>query len=407
MNRGTGSAPTVLISAGDASGELHAAALARELVTQVPGMRLIGLGGPQMQKAGVALVADQEELAVGGLVEVLRDLGGIVGTWRRMVRCLRDERPDLAILVDSYDFNIPFAKQVRRLGIPVLYFISPQVWAWRKGRMKKVARRVDRMAVIFPFEETLWREAGVDAEFVGHPLVDRIPEALPGDRAGIRDALGLDADRPLVVLLPGSRRNELRSTLPVHLQAAAALHARNPRVAFSLALAPSLDAALAHGLVDAAGLPSDLAIQLVEGRTYDAIRAADAALAMPGTVTVETALLGTPQVVAGRMNGLTAAIARRVVDVPSFTMPNLILGETVIPEFIQEDARPEPVAEALLALLGGEARERQLAAIRRLRGVLGRGGAAARAATLARSMIEARHAAGPAGEEVPLGSPRS
>jgi len=377
---------TVLVSAGDASGELHAAALAEALRAVEPDARIIGLGGSAMEKAGVLLVAHQEALAVGGLLEVARDLGQIVKTWFLMVRALREERPDLVVLVDSPDFNIPFARRAKRLGIPVLYFITPQVWAWRRGRMKKVARRVDRMAVIFPFEREIWADASVPVDFVGHPLVDRLGGLERPEPGPARAALGLDPERPLVALLPGSRRNEVRSSLPIQLEAAAALHARAPRVAFALALAPTISADLVEPLVAAAGLPATLQLDIRAGRTYEVLRAADAALSKPGTITVEAALLGTPMVVAARVNPLTAFIARRVVEVPSFTMPNLIAGESVVPEFLQEEADPERIADALAALLCGEARERQLAQLAMVRERLGAGGAAERAAQIVREM---------------------
>ena len=183
---------SVLISAGDASGELHAAALAEELRRREPGVRLFGLGGPAMEKAGVELIVPQHELAVGGLVEVLVDLPRIVKAWRRMTRALVESRPDLVILVDSPDFNLPFAKRARKLGVPVLYYVSPQVWAWRRGRIRRIAARVDRLAVIFPFEPAVYAGTGLAVDFVGHPLLDRLaPLAAATDSASARRALGL------------------------------------------------------------------------------------------------------------------------------------------------------------------------------------------------------------------------
>jgi lipid-A-disaccharide synthase len=384
---------TVLVCAGDASGELHAASLVEALRGLDPEARFLGLGGAEMEKAGVRLVVHQRELAVGGLVEVARDLRRIVSAWRRMARALRDARPDLVVLVDSPDFNIPFARRARRAGVPVLYYVSPQVWAWRPGRVRKLARRVDRMAVIFPFETEFYAGSGLRVDFVGHPLVDRLRGlARDGDATARRRALGLDPDRPLVALLPGSRRNEVRSTLPLQLRVAAQVHARDPRVAFAVAVAPTIPRATVDEAVARAQLPSLLSLAVFEGRTYDVLLAADCALAKPGTVTVEAALLGTPLVVAARANPLTAFVARRVVRLPTFTMPNLIAGRPVVPEFLQEQARPERIAETLLALLSGEERARQQAALARVRERLGPGGAAVRAARIAQEMI-----AGPAG----------
>jgi lipid-A-disaccharide synthase len=377
----------VLFSAGDASGELHAAALAEELSRRAPGVEMFGLGGPGMEKAGVELIVPQRDLAVGGLVEVLLDLPRIVSVWRRMTRALVERRPDLVILVDSPDFNLPFAKRAKRLGVPVLYYVSPQVWAWRAGRVRKIAARVDRLAVIFPFEPAVYAGSGVRVDFVGHPLLDRLAPLADGtDRAPARRALGLDAERPLVLLLPGSRRNEVRRTLPLQLAVAKALHARDPRVGFAVAVAPSIARESIDQALAKVPLPALLDLTVIEGRTHEAIRAADVALAKPGTVTLEVALLGTPLVVTTRVNAFTAWLIRRLVRVSSYTMPNLIAGRPVVPEFLQEDADPARIAEALLALLAGPAREAQLAGLAGVREALGGGGAAARAARIAEEM---------------------
>jgi lipid-A-disaccharide synthase len=378
---------TFFLSAGDASGELHAAALVEALRARAPGARFLGLGGGAMEKAGVELVVHQRELAVGGLVEVVRDVGRVVGAWRRLGLALRGARPDVVILVDSPDFNIPLARRARRLGLPVLYYVSPQVWAWRRGRIRKIARRVDRLAVIFPFEEEVYAGTGLRVDFVGHPLVDRLAglrEAAGRDER--RRALGLDPEARWVALLPGSRRNEVRDTLPLQLAVARVMHARDPRVRFAIAVAPSIPRATVEAGIAAAGLPSRLPLEIVEDRTYEVVLAADVALAKPGTVTVEVCLLGTPLVVAARAHPLTAAIMRRLVKVPSFTMPNLIAGRTVVPEFLQEDARPEAVADAIFERFAGPTREAQLRDFEAVRAQLGEGGAAERAASIALEM---------------------
>jgi lipid-A-disaccharide synthase len=377
---------SVLISAGDASGELHAAALAEELRRRAPGVRLFGLGGPAMEKAGVELVVPQHELAVGGLVEVLMELPRIVSAWRRMNRALVRRRPDLVILVDSPDFNLPFAKRAKRRGVPVLYYVSPQVWAWRQGRVRRIAARVDRLAVIFPFEPDVYAGTGLAVDFVGHPLLDRLTPLATRERADVRRALSLAADRPLVLLLPGSRRNEVRRTLPLQLAAARALHARDPRVAFAIAVAPSIAREAIDEAIAAETLPALLDLTVIEGRTHEAIRAADVALAKPGTVTLEVALLGTPLVVTTRVNPFTAWLIRRLVHVSSYTMPNLIAGRAVVPEFLQEEAEPDRIAEALSRLLSGPDREAQLQALGELPEALGGGGAARRAADIAQEM---------------------
>ncbi len=386
-------APTVLFSVGDASGDPYGAELVRELQRRHPQARFLGLGGTEMEKAGVELVVHQHELAVGGIVEVAASLGRVWSGWRRLGRALDRSQPDLVVLIDSADFNVPFARRARRSGAPVLYYILPQVWAWRRGRIRKLARRSDRLAVIFPFEVDVYRDEGVRVDFVGHPLVDAIADYRTGaDRAGLRRELGLPGGAPAVALLPGSRRNELAYQLPLQLAAARALREREPTAHFVLALAPSLRSEDARARVAAAGLQEAFPLRVVQGRTYDAITACDAALAKPGTVTVETALLGRPLVVAGRGNPLSAAILRRLVDVPAWAMPNLITGEQVVPEFLQEAAKPEVLAEALVGVLQGAGRERQLEGLRRMRDRLGGGGATARVAALAEAMLGADRA---------------
>ncbi|MCP5057403.1 MAG: lipid-A-disaccharide synthase [bacterium] len=378
---------TVFVSAGDVSGEQHAAALVEALNRRLPDLRFIGLGGPAMEKAGVELVVHQHEIAVGGLVEVLGDAGRIVNAWRRLRKTLK-ARPDLVVLVDAPDFNIPLARTARKAGIPVLYYVSPQVWAWRTRRIQKIARRVDRMAVIFPFEVDVYSGTGLPVTFVGHPVVDRLRPFLEGrDAASCRAALGLEGEGPWIALLPGSRRNEVRDTLPLQLEVVKAVHARDPRVRFVIGVAPSIPRETIDSRLREAALPSLVDLRVFEGRTHEVIRAADVALSKPGTVTVEIAVLGTPAVVAARAHPLTAFLMRRLVKVPSFTMPNLIAGETVIPEFLQEEAEPEPIAEALLARIAGPERGAQKEALGGVRARLGQGGAAERTADLVQEML--------------------
>lgn len=379
---------TVLVSAGDASGDLHAAAFVRALRAHVPDLRALGIGGAEMEKVGVELFVHQRELAVGGLVEVLSSVRRVLAAWRRLGEALATERPDLVVLVDSPDLNLPFARRARREGIPILYYVSPQVWAWRRWRIRKIARRVDRLAVIFPFEREIYANTGLPVDFVGHPLVERMTEfAALHDRATARAELDLDRERPLVLLLPGSRHNELRHGFDLKLETARVLHARRPDVAFAVAVAPTLEREEVERRIAAAGLPAGLRLDVIQGRTYEAVRASDVALAKPGTITVEVALLDRPLVVAARVHPLSALVARRLVHVPSFTMPNLIAGAPVVPEFLQEAARPERIALALEALLAGPAREIQLARLAQVRRRLGEGGAAARAAAIAAEMV--------------------
>jgi lipid-A-disaccharide synthase len=382
-----------MLSVGDASGDVVAADFVRELRKLRPGARFIGLGGSEMAGAGVELIARQESLAAGGFVELLPEIGGVVAVWRRMVAALRAFRPDLVVLVDSSGFNLPFAKRVRRLGIPTLYYVAPQIWGWRVGRLRKIRSRVSRLAVIFPFEPDFYAGAGVPAEYVGHPLVERIESARGLDREAAREALSLPADPPVVALLPGSRRGELRRLLPLQLAVARVLHARDPRLVFVMPRATTLDEASVARVVRDARLPSLLSLSIVDGRAQVVLRAADVALCKPGTSTLEAALLGCPLVVAGRSSWLTGRILRRLVRVDSLAMPNLIAGKPIVPELYQEDAVPERIADALQALLRGPERDRQLEALRVVRESLSRGGAARRAAEIASGMIVERLAA--------------
>lgn len=385
---------TLFVSANDASGDVHAAALVRALRPVVPDLRVVGLGGAELEKAGCELLVSQREIAVGGLVEVLPGLPRIVSAWRTLTRSLAELRPELVLLVDSPDLNLPLARRARRLGLPVLYYVCPQVWAWRRGRVRKIARRVDRMAAIFPFEVEVFAGTGLSVDFVGHPLVESTQRVLDEvSPAAARRALGLGEDDRVVALLPGSRRGEIAHVLPLFLETARALHARDPRLVFAIAVAPTVSLQDVVGLVRQAKLPSLLRVHTFEGRTHEVVRAARVALAKPGTVSLEVVLLGTPLVVAGRAHPLTAAVLRRVVRVPSLTMANLIAGAPVVPELLQEQARPERIALAVWTLLDGAAREAQLARFAALRRRLGDGGAAERAARIACEMLHGSPAA--------------
>jgi len=380
---------TVLLSVGDASGDVYAADFVRELRALRPGTRFLGMGGVEMEKCGVEIAVDQREIAVSGLAEILPELPRIVSVWRRMVSALRAATPDLVVLVDSSGFNLPFARRARRLGVPTLYYVSPQVWVWRSGRIRKIARRVNRLAVIFPFEPDIYAGTGLPVEFVGHPLVERVSSARI-DREEARDGLGVAPGARVVALLPGSRRGELHHMLPLHLEVARILHARDPRLHFLLPRASSLDREQLEAQVRAARLPALLDLDIVDGRAQEVLRAADVALLKPGTSTLEATLLETPMVVAARSSRLTAFLLRRLVKVDSYTLPNLIAGRPVVPELLQEEARPQRVADAVLALLEGPARMRQLEDLATVRASLAQGGAARRAAEIAAEMLVGR-----------------
>jgi lipid-A-disaccharide synthase len=378
---------TVMLSVGDSSGDVYAGDFVRELSRLRPGTHFLGMGGVELAKAGVEIVVDQREVAVGGLVELIPDLPRVVRAWRRMVGALRRVRPDLVVLVDSSGFNLPFARRARRQGIPTLYYVSPQVWGWRRGRIRTIARVVGRLAVIFPFEPEVYAGTGVPVEFVGHPLVERLAETARLDRPASRRALGLPQDARIVALLPGSRRSEIRHVLPLQLATARALHARDPRIHFVLPRAASVDRASLEQAIARARLPGLLGLEILDGDAQRVLRAADVALCKPGTSTLEAALLGCPLVVAARSNRLTAFLLRRLLRVDYLAMPNLIARSQVVPELLQEEADPERVADAVQSLLEGPARAAQLEQFSRMREILSRGGAARRAAEIAEEMI--------------------
>ncbi len=384
---------TVLISAGDASGDLHAADFARAFLARHKGARILGLGGDEMRRAGVELVVHQRELAVGGLFELAASLPRIVSVWRKMNRALARVQPELVVLVDSGGFNIPFAKRVRRrCDAKILYFVAPQVWAWRPGRIAKLARRVDRMAVLFPFEPAVYSQTDLPVDFVGHPLAERLGALVTEvDREAARSTLscpGVGCEQQRVVsLFPGSRSNEVRNHLPVQLAACALLHARLPDVCFLLAVAPTVSRVSVERMVAAAGLPGSLNLQVVDGRSREVMLACDVALAKPGTVTVELALLARPLVVVGKVNRLTALILRRTVRVPYYAMPNLIAEREIVPEFLQERAHPEAIAKAVSVLMDAPARQRQLKGLAEVRDLLSSSGAARRVSEIAGDML--------------------
>jgi lipid-A-disaccharide synthase len=363
-----------MISCGEPSGDLYAGALARELLRLDPSTVITGFGGEQLRRAGASLVADFQGLSVTGLLEVARVLPRTYAIYRRLLAHAEATRPDVFVAVDFPDFNFRLAHAMRRLGVPVVYYISPQLWAWRPGRMKTMQRITDRVLVIFPFEEEIYRRAGVAVEWVGHPLLDFV-EA-PKRRSAFLTGLGLDPARPVVALLPGSRINEVRAILPGLLEAARMIHLRSPATQFVLARAPHLADDLFAGLDGRSP-----AIAAIENATDDVLAAADVALLASGTVTVQAALRECPMVVVYRLSPLTYRLGRPFVQVNTFAMVNLVAGRQVVPELMQDDFTPEAVATQALALLDDPRRaDAMRAQLRDVRVKLGTPGASKRAA---------------------------
>ena len=331
----------VLISAGEASGDLYAGALVDALKKQAPDIEFFGCAGPNMRRAGVRQVVDSASLSVVGLVEVVTHLPRIHGEYRKLVDAARAERPDAAILTDSPDFHLRLAKQLKRLGIPVVYLVAPQVWAWRKGRLPLMRRLIDKLLCIFPFEEAFFAKHGIDAQYIGHPLTRLLRP--PTARIEMRRELGVRPDETLIALLPGSRKGEIARHLPFLKDAAQRIAGvRHPAPRFVLALPPGINIKERF---------SGSSIQIMEGRTWGVLACADLALAASGTVTIEAALLGTPMVTFYRVNRLSWLMGKLLVRVPFYSMVNLIAGRRIVPELIQGEMTGERLAGEALRLL--------------------------------------------------------
>jgi lipid-A-disaccharide synthase len=376
----------ILISAGELSGDLHAARLATALQART-GAQFFGMGGPRMREAGVDIVVDCREVAVVGLIEAWMKIPVVLRVLRQMQNEARQRKPALAILVDSGGIHLPLGKRLKKQKIPLVYFISPQVWAWRTHRVRTIRKLFQKVLVIFPFEERFYQREGVAAEFVGNPLVDEVRATK--SRAEFCAAHELDASRPLVAILPGSRRSELRFNVPVLADAVRELSAE-PRRQFVVAAAPGLARDLFAPLLDVGA-----AVKIVDGETYNAVGAADCAVVCSGTATVETALLGTPMVVVYRLSRFTASMARLMVRTRTFAMANLIAGKRIVPELIQDDFTAGKVAAEVRHLLDDPAARQEMKDdLSEIRARLGPGGATERAAdAIVRLLEENRGAA--------------
>lgn len=336
----------VMIVAGEASGDIYGAGLVCAVHARKPAVSFFGIGGKLMRGAGVETLVDSSEMAVVGLVEVLKHFDVIASAFVRLKRILLSDPPELLILIDYPGFNLRLAKVAKKAGVKVLYYISPQIWAWRQGRVRKIKRLVDHMAVILPFEAAFYEQAGVPVSFVGHPMADLVKVELPRDAAAV--SFGLDPSRPIVGLFPGSRRSEVSRLLPTILDAAKILHQQFPTLQFALPLASTLhDDDLAPYLAEAADLP----LIIVRERIHDLIRACHAVISVSGTVTLEIALVGTPLVIIYKLSPLTFQLAKRLVKVDFIGLCNIVAGEMVARELIQDDASPQQIAAEIGRIL--------------------------------------------------------
>lgn len=373
-----------LVVAGEASGDMYGAQVVRRLRERFPDARFFGLGGDRMREQGVELLSDISQTAVVGPFEAVGHFAGLFRLFRQLTsRVEAAPRPAAGIFIDFPDFNMRLARRAHLVGVPVIYYVSPQVWAWRPGRVRELGQIVDKMLVILPFEERIYRDAGLDAEFVGHPLVDTVSARLT--RQVFLTRYRLDPGRPLVALLPGSRRKELKYILPTLCLAVDKISAHKPETQFVLPVAPGLEPAFINRFI------RTRPITTVSGDRYEAIRYSRAAIVASGTATLETALLGTPEVIVYRIGRATWWLGKLMLKVRMFGLVNIILGEEIVPELFQDRMTPDNVAQATIRLMDDvwlQSRIRNQ--YERLRRQLGGGDVAARVAEVVAGVVAAR-----------------
>ncbi|PJA26370.1 MAG: lipid-A-disaccharide synthase [candidate division Zixibacteria bacterium CG_4_9_14_3_um_filter_46_8] len=378
----------IYISAGEASGDMHGGGLAGALRGAFPDLVISGMGGDRMRSAGVEVIEDYRQYAIMGFVGVIANLHRFSRLLKRVVKHIREERVNLVVLIDYSGFNLRLARAANRLGVKVVYFISPQVWAWRTGRVKDIKRYVDRMITIFPFEKEFYRRYGIDADYIGHPLLDEIPsldeEQRKAEVQRFRLAHQINGKSPILGLFPGSRAKEIEKMLPTMLCTAAMLRRDIPTLNILIARAPNIDLGRHMSLAEFGWIQS----LVVDNDTAGVLLASDAVLVSSGTTTVEAALHGTPQVVMYKTSWLTYRIARACVKVDYIAMVNLIAAKRIVPEFIQDEAQPERLRDELYPLLtdNGARRAARQASLE-IRKLLGEKGAYQRAADIAAHYI--------------------
>jgi lipid-A-disaccharide synthase len=373
---------TIMIVAGETSGDLHGSSLVRAMRELDPGLQFRGIGGRRMQDAGVKLMANAADMAVVGLTEVIVKLNNIRKVLNLMKADLKAIKPDLLILIDYPDFNLMLGKAAKACGVRVFYYISPQVWAWRRGRIKKIRAIVDKMAVILPFEEQLYRDEDVDATYVGHPLLDTVKTKYSRQEA--LEKFGLQEGATTVGLLPGSRDAEIARLLPVMMNAAEILVKKMPRVQFVLPLAETLERVFVENILRHSPVP----VRIVQNDTYDAIELSDIVIVASGTATLETALLGKPMVIVYKVSPVSYYIGKKIINVEHIGLANIIAGKTIVPELIQDEANPERIATEVVNILNDPMRMRNIRLeLDLIKEKLGGPGAADRAARLACDML--------------------
>ena len=374
----------ILISAGEASGDIHAAAVTAALKKIDSAIEVFGMGGDALRAAGGEVLFDIQDHGVMGFVEVIKKLPDLFKLRSDFARVMDERKPDCLVVVDYPGFNMKLAKVAHDKGIPVVSYIAPSAWAWNKGRAKNVAKIVDKVACIFPFEYDVYEEAGAPVEFVGHPLLDIVHPAM--ERAEAEAWAGKEAGHPLVLLMPGSRLMEIEKMLPTLLEGAKLLKKQLPEVQFAMPRAGTIPLELLQSKIKASGLE----IKITEGHNYDLFSVADLALATSGTVTLEAALCGLPSVIVYRTSALNAFIARRVINIPNIGLPNIVAGRQILPELLQEDFTPANVANTAVELLAPERRPQLEANLAYMKARLGEPGAVNRVAQLILRIAEER-----------------
>ena len=383
MNENSGHAPKVMIVAGEASGDLHGALLVREMLAVNPSLHFFGIGGNRMQEAGVKLLAHAADVAVVGVSEVFSKTAAFLRIIAKMRKSLDRLKPNLVILIDFPDFNLNIAaRAARKRGIRIFYYISPQVWAWREGRVEQIKKLVDEMAVILPFEVDFYAAHGFDVHYVGHPLRDIVKTPFTASQA--RAHFGLAEDKTTIGLLPGSRNSEIQKLLPEMVEAARIISQKIPGTQYILPLADTLEEKTVAGFLSDSGLK----VKIVAGHTYDVLACCDLAVVTSGTATLETGLMGVPMVIVYKVSLFSELIGRMIIRQQHIGLVNILAGKTVAPELIQRDARGPRIASEALAILQNREKRRQIIRdLGNIRAKLGEPGAARRAAQIACNMI--------------------
>jgi lipid-A-disaccharide synthase len=373
----------IMLVAGEVSGDLHGAHLVEAIQEIEPEIQFFGVGGEGLEKRGMKLLHHVHSLSVVGISEAFRKLRTALKILRELKEAMEQERPDLIVLIDYPEFNLRLARIARKKGIPVLYYISPQIWAWRPGRVRSIAKLVRKMVVLFPFEVPLYQAAGVDVEWVGHPLLDIVRPSLPKEEAIER--FGLDPAQKTIALLPGSRIEEVARLLPPLLDSTILLRKKMPELQFIIPLAPGISGTNLHPILRDGPVP----IRVVNGFGYDVMALSDLIITASGTATLEAAILGKPMVIVYKVSSLTYWVARALIRVKHIGLVNLVAGKEIARELIQEEVNPERIAEEALRLLKDPVLyEKTIESMAEVRQSLGESGAASRAARIVLSLLQ-------------------